>query len=115
MNWTLTQVALGGAAGSTLRYLTLTAVAAPTGTLIVNVAGSFAMGVLYVTLAQRLHPLFLTGLLGGFTTFSAFSLDAIKLWQSNQTLQAALYTAASVTLSLAATALGAAIAKGTLA
>jgi fluoride exporter len=117
MFWTLTQVAIGGAIGSVLRFLTVSAAGAPIGTLAVNVAGSLAMGVLFVLLSSRTHlsPLLLTGVLGGFTTFSAFSLDALKLWQAGQTPQALAYVAASVLLSLAAVALGAALTKGALA
>ncbi|NEY91223.1 fluoride efflux transporter FluC [Tabrizicola oligotrophica] len=117
MFWTLFQVALGGAVGSVLRYLAVAAFGAPWAVAAVNVAGSFVMGVLFITLTSRAHlsPLLMTGVLGGFTTFSAFSLDALKLWQSGQTGQAALYVAASVGLSLVAVALGAALAKGALA
>jgi CrcB protein len=113
---TLTQVALGGAIGSVLRYLTTSLAGAPLGTAVVNVLGSLVMGMLFVTLASRsaLSPLLMTGVLGGFTTFSAFSLDALKLWQSGQFVQAALYIGASVGLSLLAVALGAALAKGAL-
>lgn len=111
---TLLLVALGGAAGSVLRHLTVMAAGAPLGTLAVNVAGSFAIGVLFVTLAGRgpLVPLFMAGVLGGFTTFSAFSLDTLKLWQAGQGGQALLYVGASVILSLAAVALGASLARG---
>ncbi len=49
---------------------------------------------------------FVTGLLGGFTTFSAFSLDALTMWQRGETAQAALYVLLSVVFSLAAAALG---------
>ena len=117
MFWTLTQVAIGGALGSVLRFLTVSAVGAPFGTFVVNVAGSLAMGVLFVLLSSRtqLSPLLLTGVLGGFTTFSAFSLDALKLWQAGQAPQALAYVAGSVLLSLAAVALGAALTKGALA
>jgi CrcB protein len=112
---TLTQVALGGAIGSVLRFLAITAIGAPFATALVNIVGSFLMGVLFITLSKTtLSPLLMTGVLGGFTTFSAFSLDTLKLWQSGQISQAAVYTAASVTLSLIAVALGAALAKGTL-
>ena len=111
----LLQVALGGAIGSVLRFLTVASVGAPVATLIVNVVGSFTMGVLFVLLSARLAPLFMTGVLGGFTTFSAFSLDALKLYQSGQTAQAALYIAASVLLSLIAVAAGAALAQRGLA
>ncbi|WP_309665497.1 CrcB family protein [Tabrizicola sp.] len=111
---TLTQVALGGAIGSLLRYLTTAVVSAPLGTAVVNVVGSFAMGVLFVTLSSRtsLSPLLMTGVLGGFTTFSAFSLDALKLWTAGQTTVALAYVGGSVVLSLVAVALGAALARG---
>ena len=58
-----------------------------------------------------LSPLLMTGILGGFTTFSAFSLDTLKLIQTGQAPQAAAYVLGSVALSLAATALGVALAK----
>lgn len=113
---TLSQVALGGAIGSVLRYLTVLAAGAPLGTAIVNIAGSFAMGVLFVLLSSRtaISPLLMTGVLGGFTTFSAFSLDALKLWQSGQMLLALAYISGSVILSLVAVTLGAALTKGAL-
>lgn len=114
----LIPVALGGAIGSVARFLTVTAAARiapgwPWGTLAVNLLGSFAMGILFVLLAQRSHlsPLLMTGILGGFTTFSAFSLDALKLWEAGQTPQALAYVLASVLLSLAAVASGAALAR----
>ncbi len=109
---TILSIALGGALGSVLRYLAVSALGAPWG-VAVNVAGSFAIGVLYVLLASRaaLAPFLLTGILGGFTTFSAFSLDSLKLWESGQPAQAALYVAASVLLSLAAVAAGASLAR----
>jgi CrcB protein len=121
---TLLQVALGGAIGATARYLTnvgaarLLGAGFPWGTVIVNVLGSFAMGVLVVTLAQRdamrLVPFLMTGLLGGFTTFSAFSLDAVKLFQSGQPALAALYVLVSVGLSIAGLVTGMALARGAL-
>ena len=113
---TLLQVAIGGALGATGRYLTGVAVVRvtghgfPWGTLTVNVAGSFLMGVLAVTLAQlggtRLAPFVVTGLLGGFTTFSAFSLDAMALYERGQAGAAAVYVLSSVVLSLAGIGLG---------
>ena len=117
MIWTLTQVALGGALGSVLRYLTLSWVGAPVATLAVNVLGSFAMGIFCVALTTRtqLSPLLMAGILGGFTTFSAFSLDAWKLWQAGQTGGALAYIAASVGLSLFAVALGATLTERVLA
>lgn len=113
---TLTQVALGGAIGSVLRHLCISSFGAPWATALVNIVGSFVMGICFVTLSRtNLSPLIMTGVLGGFTTFSAFSLDSLKLWQSGQVTQAALYTATSVILSLLAVALGAALARGALA
>ncbi|QFT64611.1 CrcB protein [Roseivivax halotolerans] len=121
MTGTLIQVALGGALGATARYLTgLAAVRAlgpglPWGTLIVNIAGSFLMGILVVMLAQfgsnRFAPFLMTGLLGGFTTFSAFSLDAVSLYERGAVGAAALYVSASVVLSLAAIAAGLILAR----
>lgn len=88
-------------------------IGAPWGVAVVNVVGSFAIGVLYILLSTRtaLAPALMTGLLGGFTTFSAFSLDALKLWQSGQPGGAALYVATSVFLSLAAVAAGVSLAR----
>lgn len=113
---TLSYVALGGAVGASARYLTgaaalrLMGPGFPWGTLVVNVLGSFLMGVLVVALAQlqttRLSPFLMTGLLGGFTTFSAFSLDAVSLWERGAVAQAVSYVAASVVLSLTALVAG---------
>ena len=122
---TLLQVALGGAIGASARFLTNVGAARilgagfPWGTVVVNVLGSFVMGVLVVTLAQkdamRMVPFLMTGILGGFTTFSAFSLDALKLFQSGQPALSAVYVLGSVLLSLAAIVAGVALAKGVLA
>ena len=113
---TLTQVAFGGAIGAVLRYLTGLAIAFPFGTLAVNIVGSFLIGVLWVALADRGQwaPLLITGILGGFTTFSAFSLDTLRLVNEDRAPMAALYVLASVTLSLGAVALGHWITKGAL-
>lgn len=118
---TLSQVALGGAIGACLRYLTnvgtmrMFGPGFPVGTLVVNIAGSFVMGVLVVVLAKKggthLAPLLLTGILGGFTTFSAFSLDAITLWERGAQGLAFVYVAGSVLLSLCAVALGLYVAR----
>ena len=118
----LIQVALGGALGASARYMTGLAAARllgpgfPWGTLIVNVAGSFLMGGLVVLLAHlggnRWAPLLMTGVLGGFTTFSAFSLDAVTLWDRGQPMLAGAYVGASVVLSLAALAAGLWVARG---
>jgi CrcB protein len=114
MSQTLPLIALGGALGSVLRYLMVGAVGAPWGTAAVNVLGSFLIGALFVLLDARTgwQLLLMTGLLGGFTTFSAFSLDTLRLIQQGQPLQAGLYVLASVALSLIAVALGVALAKG---
>jgi fluoride exporter len=110
----LLHVALGGAIGSVLRYLAVQALGAPLATLVVNVLGSFAIGALFVALGPKMQyaPLLMTGLLGGFTTFSAFSLDTLRLVEAGQVLQAALYVAGTVLLSLIAVALGVALARG---
>jgi CrcB protein len=107
---TALQVALGGALGAALRYLTGVATLRafgsgfPWGTLVVNVLGSMAMGALVVILAQkggtRLAPFLMTGVLGGFTTFSAFSLDTLTLFQRGEAGLAALYVLGSVALAL---------------
>jgi CrcB protein len=110
-------VAAGGAAGSVLRYL-LSAAAVeafgtgfPWGTLAVNLLGSAAIGVAGgMGLAGEWRLLLVTGLLGGFTTFSAFSLETGLLWQRAWWL-AAVYVAASLVLGLAAFALCYAVAR----
>ncbi|MGB3280877.1 MAG: fluoride efflux transporter CrcB [Pseudorhodobacter sp.] len=122
---TLFQVALGGAIGASARYLTNTAVMRwvgpgfPYGTIMVNILGSFLMGVLIVVLAQkggtRYAPLLMTGILGGFTTFSAFSLDAFTLWERGQVALAGAYVAGSVVLSIAALIAGVLTMRGMLA
>ena len=114
MFWTLIQVAIGGALGSVLRFATVSAVGAPMATALVNIAGSLVMGALFILLSPRFSPLLMTGILGGFTTFSAFSLDALQLYTAGQSLQALLYIAGTVILSLIAVALGAALARGAL-
>ncbi|MEI4471725.1 fluoride efflux transporter CrcB [Frigidibacter sp. MR17.24] len=118
---TLLQVALGGALGASARYLTnvgvmrLVGPGFPVATMAVNILGSFVMGVLVVVLAaqgNRFAPLLMTGLLGGFTTFSAFSLDAVTLWNGGRPEAAALYVLGSVVVSLAALAVGLMVARG---
>lgn len=104
------QVALGGALGAMARHgvnvgaTRLFGPGFPLATLGVNVAGSFLMGLLVALLGRESAwaPLLITGALGGFTTFSAFSLDAVALWQRGQAVTAATYVAASVLLSIAA-------------
>lgn len=109
---TLLSVAAGGAIGASLRYLAgvgmfrlLGPSTFPVAILSVNVLGSFLMGIFVVLAAQRglthLSPFVMTGLLGGFTTFSAFSLEAVTLYERGDVTQAALYVALSVALSIA--------------
>ncbi len=113
-------VALGGAAGSVLRYLTVLVAARlvgpglPLGTLAVNVAGSFVIGVVAVWLVGPrawAYPLLVTGFLGGFTTFSAYSLEALRLWEGGEAGLAFAYVAGSVLLSLVAVMLGLALGR----
>lgn len=120
---TLIQVALGGAIGASGRYLLGMALFRPTaafpvGVLSANVIGCFLMGAVVVVLGQKgltqLNPFLLTGVLGGFTTFSAFSLEAMTLYERGALGLAALYVALSVILSLAALAAGIHIARGAL-
>ncbi|WP_158969164.1 fluoride efflux transporter CrcB [Chachezhania sediminis] len=120
---TLLQVAAGGATGAMCRYLLglgvlqlLGRTAFPMGVLTANVLGSFAMGVLFVTFAGRglthFSPLILTGFLGGFTTFSSFSLETVDLLDKGQFGLAGLYIALSVGVSVLALTLGMALARG---
>ncbi|MEM9795551.1 MAG: fluoride efflux transporter CrcB [Pseudomonadota bacterium] len=115
----LIQVAFGGAIGAAARFAMGMALARPgfpVAILTANVLGSFAMGLLVVWLGQRglthWQPFLLTGVLGGFTTFSAFSLETITLAEQGQAGQAALYVVLSVGLSVAALALGVWLARG---
>ena len=121
MTYNFLQVALGGAIGASARYgVNLLAVrlvpGLPLGTLAVNVLGCLAMGLLTAMLmlrgGQHLAPLLLTGVLGGFTTFSAFSLDTLTLWERGAAGTALAYVAASVVLSLAAVTAGLATGRG---
>ncbi|EDQ06798.1 Putative fluoride ion transporter CrcB [Sulfitobacter indolifex] len=115
---TLIMVALGGALGASLRFLVGLAVGFPLGTLAVNVSGSLAIGLVWVLLAEKsslLLPFLMTGLLGGFTTFSAFSLDTLRLLEAGRAGVAFSYVGASVILSLAACLLGLWVAREVLA
>ena len=88
----------------------------PVAIITVNVIGSFLMGVFVVAAAQRglthLSPFVMVGLLGGFTTFSAFSLETINLIERGQIVSASLYILLSVGLSVGALALGLVSARG---
>lgn len=120
-------VAIGGALGSAARYACSLAAARwvgagfPWGTLFVNVAGSFAIGVLAALVATDGRPLLgadartflIVGVLGGFTTFSSFSLETFELARGGALGAAALNVALSLVLCLAGVWLGFA-AAGTL-
>jgi len=118
---TILAVAIGGAAGSVGRYMAMSVVGQwlgtgfPWGTLLVNVLGSFVMGVLVEMSALAWSPspemraLLVVGVLGGFTTFSTFSLDVGYLVERQQTAVAAIYAVASVALSVGALFLGLAL------
>ena len=109
-------VAAGGAIGASARFLINQAFAArgltefPWHTLTINVAGSLLMGIFFVLLSERLHgspewrSFFATGILGGFTTFSAFSLEVVGLMTdvNGSGMRPLAYIAASVGLSVAA-------------
>lgn len=115
----------GGAVGAGARYLVGVGVTRflgaapgfPWSTLSVNIVGSFLMGVFIEALALRysgsaeLRTLVATGVLGGFTTFSAFSLDFVTLMARKEELLAMIYVASSVALSLIAIYAGMAIAR----
>ncbi len=121
MRWWL--VLAGGALGSGARYLTVTVTAGwlgtqfPWGTLGVNIAGSFLIG-LIATLADeggaigpQARAFLIVGILGGFTTFSSFSLETVRLTEDRALLQAAGYVALSLALGLGATVLGIALGR----
>ena len=122
---TLLQVMIGGAVGSGLRWgagvlvYRITGPGFPLAIITVNVLGSFLMGVCVVMAAHKslthLSPLVMTGLLGGFTTFSAFSLEAVTLMERGQLGQAAGYVVLSVGASLGALFMGVLMARGLVA
>ena len=112
MNMVLS-IAAGGAIGSVLRHFAGVCAAAllgsafPYGTLFVNIAGSFLMGIFVALFAhfgnpsQELRAFLTIGVLGGFTTFSSFSLDVGTLYERGQVLAAGMYILLSLVLSLA--------------
>lgn len=109
-------VAAGGAIGALLRYAAVQLATQlhssnfPIGTMAVNIAGSFAIGLLMARYMQAdseaARLFFVTGVLGGFTTFSAFSWDALQMLQRGQMGAAFFYIGGSVILSLIAVAIG---------
>ncbi len=118
-------VALAGGVGAVLRLVVDAAVTArsrttlPLGTAAVNVSGSFAIGIV-APLSATVMPVdvatvLATGLLGGYTTFSAASVDTVRLLRDGRRGAAAAYAAGLVVVSTAAAALGAAVSLGLLA
>lgn len=111
-------IAAGGATGAVLRHffnsgiIMATGAAFPLGILVINVLGSFLMGAMAGVFAHVYEPsqamkLFLSvGVLGGFTTFSAFSLDAVLLWERGEIVQSLAYVLCSVVFSIVALVAG---------
>lgn len=111
-------VGLGGAAGSVLRYLVSVitakyyAASFPLATFIVNIAGCFLAGLIFgliaqeTTESQNLKLLLITGFCGGFTTFSAFAMENVKLINVGNTTVAVFYLIASISAGLFAAWLG---------
>lgn len=111
-------VAAGGAAGAVVRFLVMSGMGHwlghgfPWGTLVVNIVGSFVLGSLIEIMAlvwsptETMRAFLVVGVLGAFTTFSTFSLDAISLFERGQVISAALYVAASVFVCVLALWLG---------
>ena len=116
-------VAIGGAVGSIARYLmassiqTATGWEFPIGTVLVNVLGCFLMGILYVLIVARHDPrhdlraLLMVGVMGGFTTFSSFSLETVTLAMNGHYTSATLNVVISVAACLTGTVLGVALAR----
>jgi CrcB protein len=116
-------IALGGALGAALRHFLNIAIARVAGfdfpwhTMLINISGSLVMGMLISFMALRwnvsseLRAFLTTGVLGGYTTFSAFSLDFAVLVERKTYVLAGAYVAGSVVLSLMAVFVGMAIAR----
>jgi fluoride exporter len=116
-------VFLGGGLGAALRHgvnmaaARLLGTAFPYGTLAINILGSLAMGLiaeffaLKSGLPQHWRLFLTTGILGGFTTFSAFSLEAALLYERGEVAGAAIYVVASVVLAISALFAGMAIVR----
>ena len=121
--WNYVAVALGGMVGCCARYGVTQLVqqwygrSFPLATLVINVLGCLAMGYLFVLTLERvsispgLRMAILTGVLGGFTTFSTFAMETLLLLEDGETGYAVLYLGASVLLGLAAAFLGVYLAR----
>jgi CrcB protein len=116
-------IAVGSAMGGVSRYLIgglsqrLIAGTSPLGTLLINITGSFLLGLILrygvetPTLTPEVRALLTIGFCGGYTTFSTFSYETVALAEDGQWARAALYIGLSVGLSLIATFLGFAAAR----
>jgi CrcB protein len=116
-------VAIGAAVGANLRYLISTWVAQrfgsgfPYGTLLINVTGCLVIGIVLtlaatkITLSEPLRLLIVTGILGGYTTFSSFGYETFALIGGGNFVGAAIYMAGSLGLGLSAVFLGAALVR----
>ncbi len=121
--WTYVAIAIGGTLGCWARYAQSNLVQAvfgrnfPFATLSINVIGSFLMGFLFIVTLERLmippsvRVGVLTGVLGGYTTFSTFEMETLLLAESGEFLKAGLYVALSVVIGFAAAFVGAYIAR----
>ena len=121
--YTYLAIAFGGALGALSRYwLTVSierfnSTGFPLGTFVVNLLGSFLIGLLYIILAEKLsvaeqwRPVIITGFLGAMTTFSTFSLDALLLFQQGQYNTALFYVLSSVMICIFAAYVGMQIAR----
>jgi CrcB protein len=121
--WTYVAIAIGGTLGCWARYAQSNLVQAvfgrdfPLATLSINVIGSFLMGFLFIVTLERLmippsvRVGVLTGVLGGYTTFSTFEMETLLLAENGEFLKAALYVVLSVVIGFAAAFGGAYIAR----
>jgi fluoride exporter len=120
---TILLVAVGGAVGSVARYLMASSIQTalgwefPLGTVLVNILGCFLIGILYVLLVARPDPrhdlraLLMVGVMGGFTTFSSFSLETVTLAMNGNYGGATLNVVSSVAACLVGTILGVTLAR----
>jgi CrcB protein len=121
--WTYVAIAIGGTLGCWARYAQTNLVQAvfgrdfPVATLSINVIGSFLMGFLFILTVERLmippsvRVGVLTGVLGGYTTFSTFEMETLLLTENGEFFNAALYVVLSVAIGFAAAFGGAYIAR----
>ena len=121
--YTYLAIAFGGALGTLSRYWLTVSIERfngtgfPLGTFMVNLLGSFLIGLLYIILAEKLsvadqwRPVIITGFLGAMTTFSTFSLDALLLFQQGHYNTALFYVLSSVMICIFAAYVGMQIAR----